>query len=363
MQIKNKKYRIITFGCQANVADSERIVSKLNALGYCKAKDEKRADLIVLNACSVRQTAVNRLYAKVNKYKNKKIILAGCLLEPDKKKLRNKVSEIWHPDEYFDIIPDYSHPKAGYVPIMTGCNNFCTYCAVPYTRGREKSRPFKEIVAEVKKLAKKNYEEIWLLGQNVNSYVSKNSSAKALASADNLIKFPDLLRMINAIPSNFKIHFMSSHPKDFSGDLIKAISECKKVSKEIHLPVQSGDNTILKKMNRKYTAEHYKKLVEKIRKKIPEAKISTDIIVGFPGETKRQFQNTVKLCKELKFAKAYIGKYSPRPGTAAAKLKDNVAPLEKKRRWQILNEIANAKKFSSFKISKFLTCGNGKRTR
>jgi tRNA-2-methylthio-N6-dimethylallyladenosine synthase len=323
-----KKYHIITFGCQANVADSERITSKLNALGYRIAKDEKDADLIVLNACSVRQPAVNRLYAKVNKYKNIKIILAGCLLEKDKKKLKDKVSEIWHPDEYFDIIPDSSHPKAGYVPIMTGCNNFCTFCAVPYTRGQEHSRPAKKIIDEVKNLIKKGYKEIWLLGQNVNSYK---------------YDFPKLLKIINDIPGDFKIHFMSSHPKDFSGGLIKAIDECKKVSREIHLPVQSGDNAILKKMNRKYTIEHYKTLIKKILKKIPEAKISTDIIVGFPGETKKQFQNSVKLCKEIKFDKAYIGKYSPRPGTTAAKLKDNVSVQEKKRRWKILNEIANKK--------------------
>jgi tRNA-2-methylthio-N6-dimethylallyladenosine synthase len=155
--------------------------------------------------------------------------------------------------------------------------------------------------------------------------------------------FPKLLKIINDIPGDFKIHFMSSHPKDFSGDLIKAIGECKKVSREIHLPAQSGDNIILKKMNRKYTVEHYKNLVKKIRKKIPEAKISTDIIVGFPGETKKQFQNTVKLAKEIKFDKAYIGKYSPRPGTIASKLKDNVPLQEKKRRWKILNEIINKK--------------------
>jgi tRNA-2-methylthio-N6-dimethylallyladenosine synthase len=249
------------------------------------------------------------------------------VLKKDKEKLKNKVSEIWHPDEYFDLIPNYSHPQAGYVPIMTGCNNFCTYCVVPYTRGREKSRPAKEIIREVKKLVKKSYKEIWLLGQNVNSYPN----------------FPDLLRKINALPGDFKIHFMSSHPKDFSDDLIKAIGECKKVSKEIHLPVQSGNNEILKKMNRPYTVNHYKKLVRKIRKAIPDIKLSTDVIVGFPGETKKQFQDTVKLFKEIKFDKAYISRYSPRPGTPASKLKDNVAPLEKKRRWKILDEIANKK--------------------
>ncbi|MFZ2356530.1 MAG: MiaB/RimO family radical SAM methylthiotransferase [Candidatus Omnitrophota bacterium] len=323
-----KKYYIITFGCQANWADSERIARKLENFGYRIAKNKEKADLIVINACSVRQSAMDRVYAKINKFKNKKIILAGCVLPADRKKLKEKVKEIWHPDEYFELIPLYPDSSVAYIPIMTGCNNFCTYCAVPYTRGRERSRPVEDIIKDVKKALKKEVKEIWLLGQNVNSYKDG---------------FPKLLKTTNDIAGNFKIYFMSSHPKDFSGDLIKAISECKKVSREIHLPVQSGDNTILKKMNRKYTVEHYKNIVKKIRKKIPEAKISTDIIVGFPGETKKQFQNTVKLAKEIKFDKAYIGKYSPRPGTVAAKLKDNVPLQEKKRRWKILNELINKK--------------------
>lgn len=309
------------------MADSERITAKLNTLGYRIAKDEKDADLLVLNSCSVRQSAINRLYAKINKYGNKKIILAGCLLESDKKKLRDKISEIWHPDEYFDFVPDYSNPDKAYVPIMTGCDNFCSYCAVPYTRGRERSRPAKEIIDEIKKLVKKNYKEIWLLGQNVNSYPD----------------FPGLLRKVNKVSGNFRIYFMSPHPKDFSDDLIKAMKECEKFSRCLNLPVQSGNNEILKKMNRPYTAEHYKKLARKIRKAVPDIKLSTDVIVGFPGETKKQFQDTVKLFKEIKFDSAFINKYSPRPGTPASKLKDNVPPAEKKRHWQILNEIANAK--------------------
>jgi len=323
-----KKYYIITFGCQANVADSERIARRLEDFGYRIAKDEKNADLIVLNACSVRQSAINRLYAKVNKYKNKKIILTGCLLESDKKKLKNKVSEIWHPDEYFDLIPNYSDSNKVYIPIMTGCNNFCTYCAVPYTRGQERSRLAKEIVNEVESLVKKGYKEIWLLGQNVNSYPD----------------FHNLLRKVNKISGDFKIYFMSPHPKDFSDEMIKVMKECEKYAHYLNLPVQSGDNKILKKMNRPYTVGQYKKLVKKIRKAIPDIYLSTDIIVGFPGETKKQFQNTIKLFKEIKFDKAYISRYSPRPGTVAAKLKDNVLPSEKKRRWKILNEIANASK-------------------
>jgi tRNA-2-methylthio-N6-dimethylallyladenosine synthase len=246
---------------------------------------------------------------------------------------------------------------------MTGCNNFCSYCVVPHTRGREKSRPADEIIKEIKNLIKIGCKEILLLGQNVNSYKSA-SSATSYSSSEtrktgrvekskpnssrqartiNNVNFSQLLRLINALPGDFTIKFLSSHPKDMSDSLINAIAECEKVSKEIHLPVQSGDNTILRKMNRKYTAAHYKKLIKKIRQKMPNAIISTDVIVGFPGETKKQFANTVKLFKELKFAKAYIAQYSPRPGTAAYKLKDNVSIQEKKHRWKILNEIINKK--------------------
>ncbi|MCX6731796.1 MAG: MiaB/RimO family radical SAM methylthiotransferase [Candidatus Parcubacteria bacterium] len=318
-----KKYHIITFGCQANVADSERISAKLEKQGYKKTDEIKKANIVVINACSVRQSAINRVYSKLNKFKNKKIILAGCVLESDKKKMKDKVWKFWCPDEYFNQKPLYKSKTRAYVPIMTGCNNFCTYCVVPYTRGREISRPAQEIINETKKLIKNKYKEIWLIGQNVNSYPD----------------FPGLLKKINDIPGDFIIHFMTSHPKDMSDELIKTIAECEKVSREIHLPVQSGDNKILKAMNRHYTVEHYKKLIKKIRQKIKGVKISTDIIVGFPGETKKQFDNTVKLFKEICFFKAYVSKYSPRPGTKAAKLKDNISSEEKKRRWQILNKL------------------------
>jgi tRNA-2-methylthio-N6-dimethylallyladenosine synthase len=233
---------------------------------------------------------------------------------------------------------------------MTGCNNFCSYCVVPYTRGREKSRPAETIIKEVKYLARNGCKEILLLGQNVNSYSStdyslqttaKKSREAVVRSRSAVVNFPRLLRLINDIPGNFIIKFISSHPKDMSDELINAIAECWKVSKEIHLPIQSGDNTILRKMNRHYTVAHYKKLVKKIRRKIPNAVISTDVIVGFPGETKKQFENTVKLFKELKFAKAYVSMYSPRPGTMAYKLEDNVPYAEKKHRWLILDKIAN----------------------
>lgn len=324
------KYWIITYGCQMNKSDSERIASILKKQGYLPALKEAEADLILINVCSVRQSAVNRVYAKVNKYfKKKKIILTGCVLKEDKNKLKNKVSEFWHPDYYFECLPIHQSKFQAFLPIMTGCNNFCAYCVVPYTRGREKSRPAKEIIREIKSLVKKDYKEVILLGQNVNSYKDKN------------VNFPKLLKKINNIKGNFKINFITSHPKDMSDELIETMAKCQKLIKEIHLPVQSGDNEILKKMNRHYTASHYKKLIRKIKQKIPGIKISTDIIVGFPGETKKQFQNTVKLAKEIKFEKAYIAKYSPRPGTLAFKLRNNVSPQDKKTRWQILEKLIN----------------------
>lgn len=324
-----------------NKSDSERIAGILEKQGYQPAKNENEANLIVINVCSVRQSAVDRVYAKVNKfYKTKKIILAGCILEADKKNLKNKVAEFWPPDKYFACSPLYQDKSIAFLPIMTGCNNFCAYCVVPYTRGREKSRPAKEIIKEVKSLIKRGYKKIVLLGQNVNSYKSKTNSKNQKLKTKN---FSDLLKSINSIPGNFRISFLTSHPKDMSDELIKVIAESEKVSREINLPVQSGDNQILKVMNRCYTVENYKKLVKKIRQKIPDVKISTDIIVGFPGETKKQFQNTLKLAKAIGFAKAYIARFSPRPGTQAAKLKDNVSAKEKKRRWQILENLINRK--------------------
>jgi len=324
------KYWIITFGCQMNKSDSERIASILKKQEHLPALKEAEADLILINVCSVRQSAVNRVYAKVNKYyKKKRIILAGCILKKDKNNLKNKVFEFWHPDSYFQCYPVYQNKSSAFLPIMTGCNNFCAYCVVPYTRGREKSRKANDIIKEIKSLIKKDCKEIVLLGQNVNSY------------KDSGINFPKLLKKINHVEGNFRFNFITSHPKDMSDELIETMVKSQKLVKEIHLPVQSGDNEILQKMNRHYTVAQYKNLIKKIRQKIPGIKISTDIIVGFPGETKKQFENTVKLCKEIKFNKAYVSKYSPRPGTLAFKLKDNISLQEKKTRWQILENLIN----------------------
>lgn len=326
------KYHIVTLGCQMNHSDSEKIASVLEKQGYKKASGENEADMVVVNMCSVRQSAVDRAYAKINKYyKAKKIILAGCILKADKKNLKDKVAEFWHPDKYFKCLPKYQNKVSAFVPIMTGCNNFCAYCVVPYTRGREISRKAGQIIKEVKSLVKKGYKEIILLGQNVNSY------------KDEKVSFPALLKKINALKGDFRLNFITSHPKDMSDELIETMAGCQKLIPYLHLPVQSGDNQIMKKMNRYYTVAQYKNLIKKIREKIPEIKISTDIIVGFPGETKKQFQNTVNLCRAVKFDKAYISKYSSRPGTPAAKLKDDVSPREKKIRWQILEKLINKK--------------------
>ena len=349
------KYHIITFGCQMNVSDSERMSAVLSELKYKTTSNINEADLIVVTMCSVRQSAVDRVHGLVPKFKkirkinpDLKTILTGCVLKKDKKILINgfdyvvnikdikKLPKILgvknktkNTNDYLDITPKYSNKFSANVPIMTGCNNFCSYCVVPYTREREISRPAKEIICEVKNLIKNNYKEIWLLGQNVNSYKDGENN------------FPKLLKMVNDIPGDFELKFTSSHPKDFSDKLIETMTRCKKLSKYLNLPIQSGDDEVLKKMNRPYTVLQYKNLVKKIRKAIPDISLSTDVIIGFPGETKKQFENTVRTFKDIDFDMAYINKYSPRAGTVAAKMKDDVPMTEKKRREKILIKLIN----------------------
>ena len=323
-----------------NKSDSERTAARLEKKGYQPAQEIKQADLIVINVCSVRQSAINRIYSKVKQLNEQrtanhkqKIILTGCLLEKDKKQLADQVDGIW-PIIDLETKPRHQSRHQAFVPIMTGCDNFCSYCVVPYTRGQEYSRPAREIIKEVKDLIKKGYKEITLLGQNVNSYRGQPPVPPLTP-----LNFPNLLKTLDDIPGSFRIKFLTSHPKDMSDELIKIISQSKKIPKEIHLPVQSGDDQILKKMNRGYTINHYKKLIKKIRQQIPQTKISTDIIVGFPGETKKQFQKTVNLVKKIGFKQAYVSAYSPRPSTTAAKLRDNVPSNEKKRRKRIILDL------------------------
>jgi len=338
-----------------NVSDSQRIATKLERLRY-KSASEQEADLVVVNACSVRQKAVDRIWGGIKKWQEsgKRIIITGCVLPADQKKLKAKniifsnirdlanlkkipkessniLQNIGRPAkdniclDYFDIKPKMNS-KIVYIPIMTGCDNFCSYCAVPYTRGREVSRPMENIIHEVKDATKNGFKEIWLLGQNVNSY--KYGFAK-------------LLKKVDKLPGNFKFNFISSNPHDMTQELIKTFSKLKKWTRELHLAMQSGDDEILRKMNRRYNSKRFLKLVSNLKLKIKNLKLSTDIIVGFPGETKKQFENTVKICKKIKFTKAYVSQYSPRPGTTAAKLKDDVPRDEKKRRWLILNQLIN----------------------
>ncbi|OGZ24729.1 MAG: hypothetical protein A2896_02520 [Candidatus Nealsonbacteria bacterium RIFCSPLOWO2_01_FULL_43_32] len=322
------RYHLITYGCQMNQADSEKIAASLEKKGYKKAR-LGRADLIVVNMCSVRQSAADRVFGlnqKLSKLKsqnsNLKIILTGCVLKKDREKFRKFFDEI-------KKMPQRNCPSA-LIPISHGCNNFCTYCVVPLARGKLVCLSHQIVLKEVKKAAEAGFKEIWLLGQNVNDYQSP---------ADASINFAKLLKMANDIPGDFSIRFMSPHPRNFTDELISVMAESEKVAKYLNLPVQSGDSRILKKMRRPYTMKQYKDLVGKIRKKIPNINLSTDVIVGFPGETRNQFKNTTKLFKEIKFDIAYVAKYSPRPGTAAFRLKDNVAPDEKKRREKILRKL------------------------
>lgn len=358
-----------------NKSDSERIATALESIRYQPASKIEQADLIVVNMCSVRQSAVDRVYGLDKKFielkkQNPKLktVLTGCVLLPDKNKLKKQFNLIFdiknltklskilcspfiiprsNALEYFSVPPASDSPVSAYVPIMTGCNNFCAYCVVPYVRGREISRPAQEIINEIKELIKKGYKEIILLGQNVNSYKDRN------------IDFPKLLKSINNLPGKFWIRFLTSHPKDLSDELIEIMTKGEKITEYLHLPVQAGNNQILKKMNRDYTVEYYKNLIRKIRKNISPApfsdnashfsknaslnrcgiSISTDIIVGFPGETKKQFKQTVKLMKWAEFDMAYTAQYSPRPMTAASKLNDDVPKEEKKKREKILTKI------------------------
>jgi len=331
------KYFIITFGCQMNKSDSERIATIFESKGYLPASKVNEADLIVVNMCSVRQSAVDRVFGisqKLTQLKTQKskvkTVLTGCILKKDKRKFREIFDSIWDTRNYFEVPPKCQSKTLAYVPISNGCNNFCSYCVVPYVRGPLVCRDHKEILKEVKKIVQKGFKEIWLLGQNVNDYNSPT---------DHSINFPKLLKMVNNIPGSFQIRFTSPNPKNFSDELIDVMAKCEKVAKYLNLPVQSGDNEILKKMRRPYTVGQYKGLVKKIRKKIPNINLSTDVIVGFPGETKKQFENTIKLFKEIKFNIAYIAKYSPRPGTTAFQLKDDIPWGEKKKRERILMKI------------------------
>jgi len=375
-------FNLTTFGCQMNYADSERIVAVLEQAGF-KQTTSSQADFLIYNLCSVRQHAIDRIWGIINKIekqnKNKKkqqIILTGCILSSDKKKFAEKgiiilaikklnewpqkINSLKHlsakrasllasqagksiktnyDNEYLNIKPQYSSHYSAYVPVMTGCNNFCSYCAVPYTRGQEYSRPVKKFLEEVNNLIVRGCKEIILLGQNVNSYSNIQEIITSTRKMIKKIGFVELLKMIDKIPGDYWLSFLTSHPKDMTAELIKCFSTCFHLVPYLHLPLQTGSNKILKAMNRHYNLEHYEDLIKKIRQLNKKINISTDIIVGFPGELEADFKKTKKAMEKIKFDMAYLATYSPRPGTAAFKLKDNVSAIEKEKRRDVLNEV------------------------
>ncbi len=369
------KVFIKTFGCQSNKSDSERLLGDYQARGFSETGDWRDADEIVINTCSVRQSAEDRVrglllnidtYFSKNKQPRPKVILTGCMLHFSKEEIKDILPSI---DEILPINEVGFNQKAirkdkvhAYVQISTGCNSFCTYCIVPYSRGREKSRNMDDIISEVKELASQGYKTITLLGQNVNSYglektgiglrklyMEASISPSAIPSNESQYEKPkstppfvELLRKISLIDGIENISFFTSNPWDFWDELIDEIAVNKKIDRFIHLPIQSGSNHVLKLMNRGYTRESYLKLIDKIKAKIPEAVFGTDIIVGFPGETESDFLETVDLVKKINFPVAFVARYSPRPGTVSSKLyPDEIPASVKKARWEILDKIIN----------------------
>lgn len=371
---KNLKYLIMTMGCQLNENDSEKLCGMIENMGYTKTEKLEESDLVVFNTCCVRENAEDRLFGKlgeVKKIKEKRgtiIAIGGCMMQEkhivDKLKqsypffdivfgthtlhkfpedLYNKIINNKRIEDILDIdgeiieglpITRNDNIKAS-VTIMNGCNNFCTYCIVPYVRGRERSRNPEDILNEVRQLAKEGYKEITLLGQNVNSYLK---SGKTDFNSE-IKSFAQLLREVNKIEGIERIRFVSPHPKDFTDDVIEAIRDCEKVSKIVHLPLQSGSSNVLKLMNRKYTKEQYLNLVEKMKKMIPNVVFSTDIIVGFPGETDGDFEDTLDVVEKVKFEQVYMFIYSRRVGTPGDRMENQVPENIKHERFDRLKNL------------------------
>ena len=407
------KYFIKTFGCQQNVADSERISSAFEGRGFSKATSYKDTNYVIINTCMVRRSAEDRVYGlvlnlgKIKKEKIKKnefykIIVTGCMVGlafRDKSgEFLSKIRELMpDADEFmpieevgFDLAPVRVDKTHAWVPISNGCNNFCTFCIVPFTRGREVSRPFEEILKECAQLKEKGYTHITLLGQNVNSYGAdllvgeKNIQTirdldktyfqkKDLAHPQVKIEFKLNGKLIEPvyvkhlgryrIPTLFpylleavaqmgfeEINFYSSNPWDFSDELIKVIARNKNITRTLHMPVQSGDDAVLKRMNRWYSQDEYVSIIEKIKEKVPGVKFTTDIIVGFCGESDKEFESTVRLAKRVGYEKAYLAIYSQRPMTAATKvMEDNIPHAVKRERWLVLEELINKPNLHKFK--------------
>ena len=378
-QGKDVKYAIFTMGCQLNENDSEKIEGMLVGMGYTKTEDSKQADIIVYNTCCVRENAEERLFGKLGEIKKQKeekgtlIAIGGCMMqekhitEKIKKSYpfvdilfgthtlyklpediyrilenRKKIEDIAYIDgEVIEGLPIVrgDHIKAS-VTIMNGCNNFCSYCIVPYVRGRERSRSPRDIIEEVESLAKQGYKEVTLLGQNVNSYLRvEREKHIPFEEYRGVNSFATLLREVNKIEGIERIRFVSPHPKDFTQDVIEAIRDCEKVSKIIHLPLQAGSTSVLKAMNRKYTKEQYLELVDKIKREIPHVVFSTDIIVGFPGETQRNFEDTLDVVKKVGYEQVFMFIYSRRVGTPGDKMENQIPEEIKHERFNQLKAL------------------------
>lgn len=389
----SRTFHITTFGCQMNEHDSEVIDGLLTERGFSSVKERKDASIVIINTCSVRDNADKRFFGTLGQLKKRKesdpsfiVCVCGCMMQQQRVVDTIKAKYPWvdvifgtnsihhipeliekvaiEKEKVVDIIENteeiverlpakrlFDHKAL--VNIMFGCNNFCTYCIVPYTRGREKSRAPEAIVAEVKGLVADGVKEIMLLGQNVNSYDGNGTS------------FAELLKMLNDVDGLERIRFMTSNPKDLSDELIEAFAVCDKLCRNLHLPIQSGSNRVLKRMNRKYTREDYLKLIEKLRKTVPDITLSTDIIVGFPGETNEDFEETLSIVKEVEYDSAFTFIYSIRKGTPAEKFKDQIEESEKHRRFDLLvnavNEISEKKnKAYQDRVEKVLVDGVSK---
>ncbi|HBP51477.1 MAG: (Dimethylallyl)adenosine tRNA methylthiotransferase MiaB [Candidatus Shapirobacteria bacterium GW2011_GWE1_38_10] len=344
-----KKIFIKTFGCAQNESDSERVKAFFAEKGDVFVEDWKEADKAVINSCVIRESAENRVYGLIDKIKkfNPKIeiILTGCLVPITKKKITGVDQMLPIKEISFDLEPLRDKKRAALVTISSGCNNYCSYCIVPYARGKEISRKMEDILKEVDEAMEKGFEEVVLIGQNVNSYGADFGDESSVSMGKKRIKslFPKLLEEV-AKRALKKVSFISSNPWDFSDELIEVIAKYPNIDRLLHLPFQSGDDKVLKNMNRGYSKEEYLDLVSKIKKHVPDVRFSTDIIIGFPGEDEKAFQNTVDVCKKVGFEIAYLNKYSPRRGTVSAKLyRDEIPMAEKKRRWNVLNELVNKK--------------------
>ena len=367
-QLSTMKYFLLPFGCQMNLSDTERVRTVLQQMGYEPTDNEEEANILGIVACSVRQKGIDKVYGRIEKWnamKNRKNVItfvSGCILPADRVRFlklfdlvftmnelpnlpelirqygvvtpTKEVNPSANMEPFWEINPMRASTFEAYIPIQNGCNNFCTYCAVPYTRGREVSRPSEEILAEVKELVEKDYKSITLLGQNVNSY--------GLDKKGEEINFAELLRRIGeygkASGKEFWVYYTAPHPRDMEDEIIEVMAQYDCLAKQIHIPIQSGDDVMLQRMNRHHNLERYRHIIQTIRRVLPTATIFTDIIVGFTHESEEEFENTRKAMEEFKYNMAYIAQYSVREGAVASKWEDDVPKEVKRQRYHRLTE-------------------------